>query len=218
MTAIQTLAELAITHPAASRVFQRHGLDYCCGGHTLLADVCRVKGLDPAAILEEIVREDARLERPHWDMVPIPDLIRYVVTEYHAPLRTELPSLIALAEQVESQNGDTPGCPRGLSAHLAQVHGAIVDHLAKEEKVLFPLILEGYGARTAGPVRVLELEHDEHSRNLARIRELTNNLTPPHDASPAWRTLYQRLGRLESALFEHMHLENNVLFPRALNE
>lgn len=157
-------------------------------------------------------------DRHHWDSAPLADLIRFVVAEYHAPLRTELPSLIALAEQVESQHGDTPGCPRGLSAHLRQVHGAIVDHLAKEEKVLFPLILEGYGARTAGPVRVLELEHDEHRRDLARIRALTHNLTPPEDASPAWRTLYQRLSRLESALFEHMHLENNVLFPRALRE
>jgi regulator of cell morphogenesis and NO signaling len=119
---------------------------------------------------------------------------------------------------VELQQGGRSGCPSGLSGHLEQVHGAIVDHLAKEEKVLFPMILEGYGARTAGPVRVLELEHEEHRRNLARIRELTNNLTPPDDASPAWRTLYQRLSRLESALFEHMHLENNVLFPRALNE
>jgi regulator of cell morphogenesis and NO signaling len=94
----------------------------------------------------------------------------------------------------------------------------VLDHLAKEERVLFPMILEGHGARTGGPVRIMELEHDEHIRNLVRLRELTHNFTPPAHASGAWAELYRRLAALGADLIEHIHLENEVLFPRALNE
>jgi regulator of cell morphogenesis and NO signaling len=130
----------------------------------------------------------------------------------------ELPALVTLANRIETGHPDEPMCPRGLSAHLEIVHAAVLDHLAKEERVLFPMILEGYGARTGGPVRVMELEHDEHERNLARTRELTNDLTPPPQACGTWRDLYARLGQFESELVDHMRLENTVLFPRALNE
>lgn len=156
--------------------------------------------------------------RPQWHSTPLADLIRFIVARYHDTLRAELPVLIALAQEVESRHGAEPTCPRGLAAHLNVMHGAVLDHLAKEERVLFPMILEGYGARTAGPVRVMTLEHEEHGRNLARIRELTNNLQSPADASAPWRDLYARLGQLESDLLEHMRLENEVLFPRALHE
>ncbi|HUE85137.1 MAG TPA: hemerythrin domain-containing protein [Vicinamibacterales bacterium] len=156
--------------------------------------------------------------RRQWDTAPLADLIRFIVTRYHEPLRAELPELIALAERVESRHGEKPACPRGLAAHLKVLDAAVIDHLAKEEKVLFPMILEGYGARTAGPVRVMELEHEEHGINLARIRELTSNLTPPDDACATWQGLYRRLGQLESELLEHIDLENTVLFPRALRE
>ena len=157
-------------------------------------------------------------DRPQWNSAPLADLIRFIVSRYHDTLRAELPELIVLAERVESQHGTEPTCPRGLAVHLAAVHAAVIDHLAKEEKVLFPMILEGYGARTAGPVRVMTVEHEEHSKTLARIRQITGDLRPPADASPAWRELYARLGRLESELHEHMRLENEVLFPRALSD
>ena len=133
-------------------------------------------------------------------------------------MRAELPALVTLAKRIEAGHPDEPTCPRGLGAHLEVVHAAVLDHLAKEERVLFPMILEGYGSRTGGPVRVMELEHDEHGRNLARIRELTHNLTPPPEACATWRDLYLRLGQLESELVDHIQLENTVLFPRALNE
>jgi regulator of cell morphogenesis and NO signaling len=125
---------------------------------------------------------------------------------------------VALARQVEDGHREEPSCPHGLNAHLAAVYSTVVDHLAKEERVLFPMILEGHGARTGGPVRVMELEHDEHTRNLVRIRELTHNLIPPDHACDTWRELYKRLAVFEAELIEHIHLENEVLFPRALNE
>jgi regulator of cell morphogenesis and NO signaling len=216
MTTTSTLAELATTHPAASRVFQRFGLDYCCGGRRPLADVCESKGLDPDTILSAIADEEARVDLPRWDRAPIPELITFIVERYHQALRNELPALIAQAARVENRHGDKPGCPHGLRDLLAAMHVDVLAHLEKEERVLFPMILDGYGARVGGPVRVLEAEHDGHGANLERIRQLTNNLTPPAHACPTWRALYLRLDALERELMDHVHLENNVLFPRAL--
>lgn len=218
MTTTSTLAELATTHPAASRVFQRYGLDYCCGGRKPLAEVCRNKGLDPETILDAIDTEEATVDLPRWDNAPLPQLIQFIVERYHATLRTEFPQLIALATRVEDRHSDKPTCPRGLRAQLEHMHEAVLDHLMKEERVLFPMIVEGYGRRASGPVRVMEEEHDDHGLNLARVRELTNNLAPPAEACSTWQALYLRLATLESELMDHIHLENNILFPRALRE
>jgi regulator of cell morphogenesis and NO signaling len=218
MTTTSTLAELATTHPAASRVFQRYGLDYCCGGRKPLADVCRSKGLDPDAVIHAIEAEEATVDLPRWDAAPLADLIRFIVERYHATLRTELPALIALALRVESRHGDKATCPRGLRAHLEDMHAAVLEHLAKEERILFPMILAGEGVRAGGPIRVMQEEHEHHGENLTGVRALTNNLTPPAEACPTWRALYLRLATLEADLMDHIHLENNVLFPRALHE
>ena len=94
-------------------MFQRHGLDYCCGGHASLEHACRAKGLDPAAVMEEIAQGDAAPVRPRWDLAPLPELIRFIVSRYHDKLRAELPELIALAERVETRHADAPACPRG---------------------------------------------------------------------------------------------------------
>ncbi len=218
MTTSSTLAELATTHPAASRVFQRYGLDYCCSGRQPLDDVCNAKGLDPTAIIHAIEAEETSIDLPRWDAAPLPDLVQFIVNRYHAALRTELPALIALAERVETWHAEKAACPRGLHALLNTVHQEVLEHLVKEENVLFPMILAGHGYMTAMPIHVMEAEHEEHGRNLARIRALTANLTPPPDACATWRALYLRLGELETELMDHIHLENNVLFPRALQE
>lgn len=218
MTTHSTLAELATTHPAASRVFQRYGLDYCCGGRQPLDDVCHAKGLDPGAIVHAIEAEETGVDLPRWDAAPLSDLVHFIVKRYHAALRTELPALVALAERVETRHGEKAACPRGLRAHLEEVHIAVLDHLAKEETVLFPMIVAGHGYMTAIPIHVMEAEHEEHGRNLACIRALTANLTPPPEACATWRALYLRLGALEAELMDHIHLENNVLFARALRE
>jgi regulator of cell morphogenesis and NO signaling len=213
----RTLAELAVLHPAASRVFHRHGLDYCCGGKRALEAVCHEKGLDAAVIRAEILSEESRsTDRVAWSERPLEELVTFIVTRYHQSLRTELPDLIALAEKVETRHGNKASCPRGLAAHLRQVHEAVLEHLAKEEQVLFPLISAGHGSRANGPVQAMEHEHREHAVNLRRIRELTQDLVPPPEACTSWRALYLRLDQLEAELMEHIHLENNVLFPRAL--
>ncbi|HVO18745.1 MAG TPA: iron-sulfur cluster repair di-iron protein [Anaeromyxobacter sp.] len=215
-SARSTLADLAVAHPAASRVFLRHGLDFCCHGGRPLEEACQPRGLEPAALLAEIAAEQASPADVRWDERPIPELIDRIVGHYHRRLREELPELVALAAKVEARHADKESCPVGLPAHLERIHLSVLDHLAKEEQVLFPMILSGRGAMASRPIQVMEAEHVDHGENLSLTRRLTADLTPPEEACPSWRALYLRLRQLETELMEHIHLENNVLFRRVL--
>lgn len=212
-----SLAQLAVTHAGASQVFQRHHLDFCCGGHTDLDHACRSKGLDPAAVAAEIAAEridDEQFER--WPDRTLDDLIDHILTRYHEGHRAELPRLIAMAQRVEKVHGEKPSCPRGLAALLQHMAGALEDHMRKEEGVLFPLIIGGNGHLAQMPIHVMESEHKDHVANLARLDSCTGDYVPPPEACNTWRALYLGLAQLKQELMQHIHLENNVLFPRAL--
>lgn len=214
-----TLAEIAVTHPAASSIFHGHGLDYCCGGRRPLDEACRERQLDPAAILTQIEeRERSNADRPDWTKVPLDQITDHIIGHYHDPLRKELPELVAMAEKVERVHADKESRPVGLTAHLRDVLESVLAHLEKEEQVLFPMISNGHGGRAGGPIHVMESEHHEHADNLRKTRELAHDFDPPAEACTTWRALYLRLDQLEADLMEHIHLENNVLFPRALCE
>jgi regulator of cell morphogenesis and NO signaling len=218
-TQTATLADLAITRPGATRVFLANGLDFCCGGRRTLTEACAEKGLDPETILQAIaVADQDGGDLARWTDRPVADLLSFIVDHYHARLRIEIPELIALADKVEQVHAEKDSCPHGLAAHLRVMHAAVLDHLGKEEQILFPMIRAGRGRGAGGPIHVMEQEHDDHGRSLARLRELTANLAAPPEACATWRALYLRLGRLADELMEHIHLENNVLFPRALFE
>ena len=214
----ETLGQLATAHPAATRVFLRHRLDFCCGGRQKLADACTKSGLDPRAIVAEIAAANEVPPAERWDTKPLPKLIDFILTRFHEPLRRDLPALVEAAQKVERVHGDKPTCPHGLATLLERVHAEIQQHLAKEEQVLFPAIQsESHGAQVQMPIRVMMQEHDDHGENLQRLRELTADFVPPPEACATWRALYSGLETLEAELMEHIHLENNVLFPRALN-
>jgi regulator of cell morphogenesis and NO signaling len=217
MTTSTTLAEIAVTHPAAARVFHRHRLDFCCGGRRPLDEVCRERQLDPDAILASIAEEDPLVPEPRrWDEAPLAALIAHITSVYHARLREQLPALIAMARRVEARHADKATCPRGLAAHLGAMHEAVIGHLQKEEQILFPLILAGMAGRAGGPVRAMEVEHEHHGEDLEVVRTLTTDLVAPAEACTTWRALYLGLQQFEQELMEHIHLENNILFRRAL--
>jgi regulator of cell morphogenesis and NO signaling len=210
------LADLATRIPGASRIFHQHRLDFCCGGRRSLTEACQAKGLDPTTVLAELARESKRPADVDWSQRPLAELVDHVLTRFHQPLRAQLPELERMAARVESVHPDKPGCPLGLAAHLASAREELDQHMQKEEQVLFPMIASGRGAVAAGPISVMEHEHDGHAAALLRIRELTGDNQPPPHACTTWRALYVGLDALERELMEHIHLENNVLFPRAL--
>jgi regulator of cell morphogenesis and NO signaling len=214
-----TLAEIVVSHPEASRIFHRYGLDFCCHGNRPVAEACAERGLPATSILAEIESgESAGSSAARWDARPLSELISHIVNFYHRRLREELPQLVRMAARVEEVHAEKPTCPRGLAAHLKAVHAAVLDHLAKEETVLFPMLASGRGARAAAPIHVMEVEHEDHAQNLRETRRLTANLNAPAEACATWRALYARLDQFEVELMEHIHLENNVLFRRALYE
>ncbi len=217
MNPTTTLAELAVTYPAAARVFHRHRLDFCCGGRRPLEEVCRERDLDPLDILRLIETEDRAVpDTPRWDEAPLPALVEHIVHNYHDRLREQLPDLLQMARRVEAKHGDKPSCPNGLASHIEAMQDSVLAHLRKEEQILFPMIVAGMGGRAAAPVHVMELEHEHHREDLLTLRRLTDDLTPPEEACTTWRALYRGLQQLELELMEHIHLENNVLFRRAL--
>lgn len=218
-TITTTLADLALSMPAATAIFQRYHLDYCCQGRRSLVEAASAKDLDPDSILDEILVADGRRTAPsqNWEAKPLGELIDHILSHYHEPHRQELKDLQFLANKVERVHADKPDCPRGLAVLLTQIEAAMLEHMGKEEDILFPLIKSGQGAQCLGPVRVMEAEHVEHGANLERLYELTNGFQPPAGACTTWRALYMRLEQLQTDLMDHIHLENHVLFPRALN-
>jgi regulator of cell morphogenesis and NO signaling len=213
-----TLGRVATTHPASTLVFLRHRLDFCCAGGRRLGDACRAAGLDPEVVIAEIDAEGTARPPERWDTRPLPELLDFILTRFHEPLRSDLPALLDAARRVERVHAKKESCPHGLAAVLEQLDAEIRQHLAKEEQVLFPALRSGNaGANVHMPIRVMMQEHDDHGASLRRLRELATDFNPPPEACATWRALYAGLDKLESELMEHIHLENNVLFPRALN-
>lgn len=210
----QSLAHLAVTHPAASRVFQRYGLDFCCRGERSLADACRDRAVDPAVVAAQILEQGQTLR--DWSTVSLSELIAHVVERYHAPARVELNDLIAMAHRVEARHADKPGCPVGLAAFLEQWSSELLLHMHKEEVALFPMFASGAGAAAVMPVHVMESEHRTHGESLATVRRLTGDLLIPEHACTTWRALYLRLTEFERDLMEHIAFEEEVVFPRGL--
>jgi regulator of cell morphogenesis and NO signaling len=210
-----SLADVALRYPAASRIFRQHQLDFCCGGKRSVADACGDRGIDACEILREI---ESSIARPSidWEHRPVAALIEYILVHFHEGHRRELPDLIGLAHKVERVHADKVNVPKGLEAHLAAMHQALELHMQKEEQVLFPAIARGQGRFLVAPTRQMELEHEEHGANLQRMRELAGNFVPPPEACTSWRALLLRCEQFEADVMAHVHLENHVLFPRIL--
>lgn len=212
-----TVGQLASTLSGASRVFHRRGLDFCCGGHVSLGQACASAGLDVDSVIAEIQDEAQKpgsFER--WDERALPEVIDHVLERFHEPHRQELPRLLAMARKVEEVHAEKRACPRGLAAHLERLGEEMELHMQKEEQILFPLLRSGRGRMAAMPIQVMEQEHRDHGKGLERLRELTDDYTPPPEACGTWNALYLGLAEFERELMEHIHTENNILFPRAL--
>jgi regulator of cell morphogenesis and NO signaling len=218
INANDTLGQIATAHPASTLVLLRHHLDFCCGGSRKLGDACKAAGLDPATIIGEIAAEGTTKSPARWDDKPLADLIDFILARYHEPLRSDLPALVDAARRVERVHAKKKSCPHGLASQLERMDAEVRQHLAKEEQVLFPALRSrALGANLHMPIRVLMQEHDDHGATLRQLRELCSDFSAPPEACATWRALYAGLAKLESELMEHIHLENNILFPRALN-
>lgn len=223
-----TVGELVARRPASARVLERHGLDYCCGGKRPLAQACAERGLPVAELLAEIDREEATAPAgPQADVsgATLSELIDDIVGSHHAFLRRELPRLTELIERtVAAHAGRHPDLCE-LQRVFLGLRTELELHMRKEEEVLFPMLRTIEAASTrpafhcgslANPIRVMEDEHDRAGEALASMRRLTEGYAPPADACHTYRAALTGLAELEADLHRHIHKENNILFPRAL--
>ncbi|EOL8944441.1 iron-sulfur cluster repair protein YtfE [Cronobacter dublinensis] len=212
----QPLGELALTIPRASALFRKYNLDFCCGGKQTLLRAATRQDLNLEMIENELAPlAEAPLEKD-WKAAPLAEIIDHIIARYHDRHREQLPELILQATKVERVHADKPGVPKGLAKYLTMLHEELTSHMMKEERVLFPMIKQGMGSQAMGPISVMESEHDEAGELLEVIKHATNNVTPPPEACTTWRAMYNGINELIDDLMNHISLENNNLFPRAL--
>lgn len=234
MTTLQpetTVAEIAAESLAAIGVFERLGIDYCCGGKRSLAEACRGKGYRVEDVERELAAASAQapLAAVDWNTAPLPALIDHIVNTHHVYLKRELPLLSARLTKVHSVYAERlPGELDGLPEVFEGLRAELDSHLMKEEIILFPAIRAKVAERETGvpapptcfgtiaaPIMQMEHEHEEAGAALARIRELTRNFAIPDYACSTYRALILGLEELELDLHRHIHLENNILHRRA---
>jgi regulator of cell morphogenesis and NO signaling len=223
-----SVGELARRNPRWIRVFEQHGIDYCCGGDRPLAEACRASGVDLGVLTHELEHAEhmpLHEEDVDWSTLPLRALVRHILEKHHSYLRRELPRLGSLLEKVVDKHGPKNAAFRELSSVFSALESELTSHMRKEETVLFPWVCGMEATRTIDsapyvtvrkPIHVMEDEHRFAGDALARIRWLTNDFVPPPDACPTMQALYAGLEELELDLHRHIHEENYILFPRAI--
>jgi regulator of cell morphogenesis and NO signaling len=227
-----TVAEIAVQHPTTVRVFERFGIDYCCGGRKPLQEACNELQLSLEQVLEKLNEANGQLvgeDTPDWQSASLAKLIQHIVRRHHTFVRQELPRLNALSEKVRTRHGQTHDELNRIHEIVKQLGQELLSHMMKEELILFPYIARlehetGLGrpagscafGTVANPIGVMTAEHDSAGTLMAEIRQLSSRYVPPENACPTYRALFFALREFEEDLHQHVHLENNVLFPRAL--
>jgi regulator of cell morphogenesis and NO signaling len=209
----QAIGQIAVDLPGATAIFRRLKLDFCCGGQIPLAQACEQKQLDTAAVLAEL----ARLDRPTTEaaLQSPNEMIDHILQRFHAVHREQLPELIRMARRVEAVHREHPRVPHGLADHLEAMEAELLDHMDKEEAVLFPALRQqGVPSGVRVPIQVMRDEHTGHGEQLERLMALTQDASPPAGACNTWRALYAGIAQLSDDLISHIHLENNLLFPQ----
>jgi regulator of cell morphogenesis and NO signaling len=219
-----SVGELVAQRPGRARVFERLGIDYCCGGKTSLDQACREKGLDVAIVLGELEAIDAGHDGFDASSATMAELVDHIVERHHGYLYRELPRLAVVADQVKAAHGANHPELYELREVLDSLKEELTFHMLKEEKILFPILKQLETANempqfhcgcVGNPIAVMEHEHADTGAALARLHTLTSGYAPPADACPTYRALLDGLAELEADLHRHIHEENNILFPRA---
>ena len=224
VSADRTVGDLVTEQPGRAKVFEDLGIDYCCGGHRPLTEACAEKGIDPENVLAQLARVDAA-RRPDADAdygsMSLTALADHIVDTHHAYLRQALPRANQLAAKVAQAHAASPkGADlKRVDEHVRALAAELQSHMVKEEHILFPMIRRidagERGLVIDGPVMVMMREHDEAGEALAAIRTLTDDFALPAWGCNTYRAMLDALQELELDLHQHIHKENNVLFPRA---
>lgn len=212
VNAEQSIGQIAVQLPGATAIFRRLKLDFCCSGQLSLRQATAEKCLD----LDEVIAELSALRKTEISAAEVEPsvLIDHLKSRYHAVHREQLPELIRMARRVEAVHRENSLVPNGLAELLEGFQHELLSHMEKEEQVLFPLMLSNDSSFIRQPIALMRHEHSGHDLMLDCILALTNEATPPPGACNTWRALYAGIAQLNDDLINHIHLENNILFPQ----
>lgn len=230
--ATQTVGELAAVLPGATREFEKLGIDYCCGGKRSLEQACAQANIsidEALARLRQGLAVNSPQEQRDWQNEPLTELIAHINSTHHVFVREECPRIEKLAAKVVSAHGKNHPELLEVQQVFSDLASELNVHLMKEEQILFPYVTRMEEAAAANepappsmfgtvvnPVRMMMQEHDGAGDALKRLRDLTSDYAAPADACISYKTLYEALKGFEADLHQHIHLENNILFPRAV--
>jgi regulator of cell morphogenesis and NO signaling len=233
ITSNMTVKDIVVRYPQTRTILEMLGIDYCCGGKATLNRAAEQVGLSTDQVLVklelELTKADQDTTSVHdWSSVSLTELVDHIEQTHHVFMKEQLPRLASLLDRTIQAHGERHGkMLEQLKDSYISLKTDIEMHLAKEEKILFPLIrqMEAFEQNRrpapdmhcgsiSNPIHQMEHEHDVAGEILARMRHVTNNYTLPSDACPTFVALYEGLDALEKDLHEHIHLENNILFPK----
>ncbi|GEO05043.1 hypothetical protein AAE02nite_27070 [Adhaeribacter aerolatus] len=227
----ETIGELVTKDYRKAEIFKKYGLDFCCGGKKSVARACAEKGINPVLVEQEL---NALTETPvartqnfnAWDLSFLAD---YIENTHHTYVRESLPALSEYTTKIARVHGERHPELIEIARHFVAIAAELNAHMPKEERVLFPyirrlneadksgatLVKPGFGS-IQNPINMMEMEHEAAGSSLEAIRELSNNYTVPADGCTTYRLAFAKLQEFESDLHQHIHLENNILFPKAI--
>jgi regulator of cell morphogenesis and NO signaling len=221
-TAIQnkTVREIAGQHADSYKIFHKYGIDFCCGGKRLLSDVCEEKGIELSAIANDFkALEETPSDQKDWNTETLENIINHIVDTHHQYLRDDLPRLFHLTQKVASRHGEKDTHLYKVLEIFVSMSNELLAHIEKEEKVLFPMIIEmektgDISPQIMMPILAMEAEHEEVGKALEELDVLTEHYTLKPNMCASYQALYVGLKQLEEDLKLHIHKENNFLFPR----
>lgn len=207
------VGEIAANLAGATGVFRSFRIDFCCHGNVPLGEAAAARGVDPQAVEAALRELDGT--RPSDLPADTAELIDHILERYHQTHRRQLPELIQLSRRVEQVHAGKAGVPAGLADILQQALGELEVHMRKEELMIFPAMRRMDVARPLdGPTAMLRDDHSDQGAMLEQITAITNDFAVPADACATWRALYAGAAEFKHDLIEHIHIENNILFPR----
>lgn len=228
----KTVRELALEMPQATRVFEKLKIDYCCGGDKPFAEACAIAGVEVDSVermLTETTVSETTNTSSEFQKAPLTELINYIVQKHHIFTKDEMDRLEALTEKVIAAHGENHPELLKIGELFERICADLKPHMFKEERILFPSIIELENASLQGgampfvpfgtvnnPVRMMMMEHDAVGDLLREMRAVSSDFAVPADGCISYQTLYKAFEEFEKDLHQHIHLENNILFPRTI--
>jgi regulator of cell morphogenesis and NO signaling len=221
--------DFVLENPTSARVFESFGIDYCCGGGQTLAEACKTARRSMEEVMAALEKGESTAPGRDWRNAPLAELAQYIVDKHHAFTQAEIGRLSGLIAKVITAHGENHPELSRVQTTFAGLSEELREHMRKEEELLFPYIAEMEEAARVqrrppepmfgtvqNPVAAMIMEHEGAAQALEKIRETTTDYLLPSDGCASYKALYESLPAFAADLHQHIHLENNILFPRAI--